>query len=192
LLWCYACAFSGEGYDPPPMEGDASVEHEHLHDVELVLNGEVRRARCEARATLAEVLRDELRATGTHVGCEHGVCGACTVLLDGDAVRSCLVFAVQVAGRRVDTIEGLGTPTSLHPVQQAFYDAMSFQCGFCTPGIVMTTLAYLDKRAPDAPLPTRDEVREMLSGNICRCTGYQSIVDGVERAAAVWPPRPVT
>jgi aerobic-type carbon monoxide dehydrogenase small subunit (CoxS/CutS family) len=158
------------------------------HDVELTLNGESRRASCEARATLAEFIRDELSATGTHVACEHGVCGACTVLLDGEAVRSCLLFAVQVAGRRVDTVEGLGSPEHPHPVQQAFLDAMSFQCGFCTPGIVMTTVAFLAERDGVADL-TDTEVREMLSGNVCRCTGYQSIVDGVRRAAAVWPPR---
>jgi carbon-monoxide dehydrogenase small subunit len=116
------------------------------------------------------------------------VCGACTVLLDGEPVRSCLVFAVQARGHAVETIEGLGTPNELHPVQQAFREAMSFQCGYCTPGIVMTTLAYLAEREDDSP-PSDHEVREMLSGNLCRCTGYQSIVDGVRRAAAVWPPR---
>jgi aerobic-type carbon monoxide dehydrogenase small subunit (CoxS/CutS family) len=156
-------------------------------DVALTLNGEARAAACEARVTLAELVRDELGATGTHVGCEHGVCGACTVLLDGEPVRSCLVFAVQVRGRAVDTIEGLGTPADLHPVQQAFRDAMSFQCGFCTPGIVMTTVAYLAER-DGGGVPSDEEIREMLSANLCRCTGYQSIVDGVRRAAAVWPP----
>jgi aerobic-type carbon monoxide dehydrogenase small subunit (CoxS/CutS family) len=159
------------------------------HEVRIVLNGEPRVAVCEARATLAEHVRDALWATGTHVACEHGVCGACTVLVDGDAVRSCLMFAVQADGRRVDTVEGLGTPEQLHPVQQAFLDAMSFQCGFCTPGIVMTTIAFLRERAEqgsDGELGD-DEVREMLAGNICRCTGYQSIVAGVKAAAAVWP-----
>jgi carbon-monoxide dehydrogenase small subunit len=131
-------------------------------------------------------VRDELGATGTHVACEHGVCGACTVLLDGDAVRSCLLFAVQAAGRAVDTVEGLGSPEHLHPVQQAFLEAMSFQCGFCTPGIVMTTVAFLAERDPTREL-TDAEVREVLSANLCRCTGYQSIVDGVRRAAATWP-----
>jgi aerobic-type carbon monoxide dehydrogenase small subunit (CoxS/CutS family) len=155
------------------------------HEIELTLNGASRRASCEARATLAEFVRDELGATGTHVACEHGVCGACTVLLDGDAVRSCLLFAVQAAGRAVDTVDGLGSPEQLHPVQQAFLDAMSFQCGFCTPGIVMTTVAFLAERDPTRDL-TDAEVREMLSGNLCRCTGYQSIVDGVRRAAATW------
>jgi carbon-monoxide dehydrogenase small subunit len=157
------------------------------HEVHVTINGTPRSAACEARATLAEFVRDDLGCTGTHVGCEHGVCGACTVLLDGDAVRSCLVFAVQVHGRRVDTIEGLGTPDELHPVQQAFLEAMSFQCGYCTPGIVMTTIAFLEERNDTGPL-TDAAIREMLSGNLCRCTGYQSIVDGVRRAAAVWPP----
>jgi aerobic-type carbon monoxide dehydrogenase small subunit (CoxS/CutS family) len=156
------------------------------HEIELTLNGASRRGSCEARATLAEFVRDELGATGTHVACEHGVCGACTVLLDGDAVRSCLLFAVQAAGRAVDTVEGLGSPEHLHPVQQAFLEAMSFQCGFCTPGIVMTTVAFLAEHDPTRDL-TDAEVREMLSGNLCRCTGYQSIVDGVRRAAATWP-----
>jgi carbon-monoxide dehydrogenase small subunit len=156
------------------------------HEIELTLNRASRRASCEARATLAEFVRDELGATGTHVACEHGVCGACTVLLDGDAVRSCLLFAVQAAGRAVDTVEGLGSPEHLHPVQQAFLEAMSFQCGFCTPGIVMTTVAFLAERDPTREL-TDAEVREVLSANLCRCTGYQSIVDGVRRAAATWP-----
>jgi carbon-monoxide dehydrogenase small subunit len=154
----------------------------------VTLNGVERSAPCEARATLAEFVRDDLRSTGTHVGCEHGVCGSCTVLLDGDPVRSCLVFAVQVDGRAIDTIEGLGPPDDLHPVQQAFLDAMSFQCGYCTPGIVMTTVAFLAERDQTVPL-TDDVIREMLAGNLCRCTGYQSIVEGVRRAAAVWPPR---
>jgi carbon-monoxide dehydrogenase small subunit len=167
------------------------------HEVSFVLNGEPRSATCDARTTLSELLRDHLRATGTHVACEHGVCGACTVLVDGDAVRSCLMFGVQASGRRVETIEGLGTPSDLHPVQQAFLDAMSFQCGFCTPGIVMTTVAFLAERAAEGRAGdsvtddtiTDEEVREMLSANLCRCTGYQSIVAGVKAAAAVWPPR---
>ena len=157
------------------------------HDVSVTLNGVRRAASCDARATLAEFVRDDLGSTGTHVGCEHGVCGSCTVLLDGDPVRSCLVFAVQVDGRSIDTVEGLGTPDDLHPVQHAFLEAMSFQCGYCTPGIVMTTVAFLAERDGTQPL-SDDDIREMLSGNLCRCTGYQSIVDGVRRAAEVWPP----
>jgi carbon-monoxide dehydrogenase small subunit len=175
------------------------------HEVTVELNGARRTATCEARTTLADFLREHLRATGTHVACEHGVCGACTVLLDGEAVRSCLLFAVQADGRRVETIEGLGTPQHLHPVQQAFLDAMSFQCGFCTPGIVMTTIAFLRERRaarvtgsepgrddPTDEEPTDDDltdeqIRELLSANLCRCTGYQSIVAGVRAAAAVDP-----
>jgi aerobic carbon-monoxide dehydrogenase small subunit len=154
------------------------------HHVELTVNGSLRAGTCEARTTLADFLRDELGLTGTHLGCEHGVCGACTVVVDGEAVRSCLVFAVQLPGSEVVTVEGLGTPEAMHPLQQAFYEAMSFQCGFCTPGFVMTTFAYLEERAAageTAPVSERD-LREMLSGNLCRCTGYQSIVEGVRLA----------
>ena len=141
----------------------------------LTVNGAPVDAAIEARLTLADLLRDELGLTGTHLGCEHGVCGACTVLLDGDAVRSCLVLAVQAEGREVRTVEGLADGDQLAPVQQAFWEAHGFQCGFCTPGFVMTTVALLEEN------PTADEaeIREALSGNICRCTGYQSIVDGV-------------
>ena len=141
----------------------------------LTVNGAPVEATIEARLTLADVLRDELGLTGTHLGCEHGVCGACTVLLDGDAVRSCLVLAVQAAGGAVRTVEGLADGDQLGPVQQAFWEAHGFQCGFCTPGFVMTTVALLEEN------PTADEaeIREALSGNICRCTGYESIVDGV-------------
>ncbi len=141
----------------------------------LTVNGAPVEAAIEARLTLADLLRDELGLTGTHLGCEHGVCGACTVLLDGEAVRSCLVLAVQAEGRAVRTVEGLADGDQLAPVQQAFWEAHGFQCGFCTPGFVMTTVALLEEN------PTADEaeIREALSGNICRCTGYQSIVDGV-------------
>ncbi len=141
----------------------------------LTVNGSPVEAAIEARLTLADLLRDELGLTGTHLGCEHGVCGACTVLLDGEAVRSCLVLAVQAEGREVRTVEGLADGDQLAPVQQAFWEAHGFQCGFCTPGFVMTTVALLEEN------PTADEaeIREALSGNICRCTGYQSIVDGV-------------
>ena len=141
----------------------------------LTVNGAPVEAAIEARLTLADLLRDELGLTGTHLGCEHGVCGACTVLLDGDAVRSCLVLAVQAEGREVRPVEGLADGDQLAPVQQAFWEAHGFQCGVCTPGFVMTTVALLEEN------PTADEaeIREALSGNICRCTGYQSIVDGV-------------
>jgi carbon-monoxide dehydrogenase small subunit len=149
------------------------------HQVELMVNGEPRRATVEGRQTLADALRVELELTGTHVGCEHGVCGSCTVLVDGAPVRSCLMLAVQADGRSVTTVEGLADGADMHPVQQGFYECHSFQCGFCTPGIVMTTAAFL----ADNPSPTEHEVRESLAGNLCRCTGYQSIVDGVQRAA---------
>ncbi len=149
------------------------------HDVELTVNGVPRTASVEARQTLADTLRVDLELTGTHLACEHGVCGACTVLVDGDPVRSCLVLAVQVGGREVTTVEGLATGEEMHPVQQGFYERHSFQCGFCTPGFVMTTAAFL----AGCPDPDEGEIREALSGNLCRCTGYQSIVEGVRRAA---------
>ena len=149
------------------------------HTVELVVNGVARRATVEARRLLADLLRDDLRLTGTHLGCEHGVCGACTVLLDGEPARSCITLAVQAAGSEVATVEGLGAPYALHPLQQAFRDAHSFQCGFCTPGFVMESFVLLR----DNPTPSEREVREALGGNICRCTGYESIVRGVLLAA---------
>ena len=126
--------------------------------------------------TLADFLRHELRLTGTHVGCEHGVCGACTVLVDGRSARSCLMLAVQANGREVTTIEGVApSPTELHPLQQALREHHGLQCGFCTPGVVMTLLEFLK----DCPNPTEEEVRIAISGNLCRCTGYQGIVDAV-------------
>jgi aerobic-type carbon monoxide dehydrogenase small subunit (CoxS/CutS family) len=147
--------------------------------VRLTVNGRAREALAEPRRTLADFLREDLELTGTHLGCEHGVCGACTVLVDGLAVRSCLMLAVQAEGRDVTTIEGLERNGELSPLQEAFRDAHSFQCGFCTPGFVMTAAALL---AEPGEL-TDEELREELSGNICRCTGYQSIVDGVRLAA---------
>jgi carbon-monoxide dehydrogenase small subunit len=154
------------------------------HRVELHVNGSRRSGVCEARTTLADFLRDALGLTGTHLGCEHGVCGACTVLVDGRAVRACLMFAVQAEGHEVVTVEGLGRPDAMHPVQQAFYEAMSFQCGFCTPGFVMTTVAFLQERAAAGERGPLDDahIRQMLGGNLCRCTGYQSIVEGVRLA----------
>jgi carbon-monoxide dehydrogenase small subunit len=153
--------------------------------VQVTVNGEERAATVEARLTLADFLRDECRLTGTHLGCEHGVCGACTVLLDGAAVRSCLVFAVQADGRAVTTIEGIGqagdgrVEGGLSDVQAAFRDCHALQCGFCTPGFVVSVTAFLR----DHPDPTDREVREALSGNLCRCTGYQGIVEAVRHAA---------
>ena len=147
--------------------------------IELTVNGVRREGLVEPRKTLADFLRDDLELTGTHVGCEHGVCGACTVIVDGRPVRSCLMLAVQAAGSEVTTIEGLATDGGLGTLQQAMWDSHSFQCGFCTPGFVMQATAYLSAH-PDAG---EQEIREALSGNICRCTGYQSIIDGVLLAA---------
>jgi carbon-monoxide dehydrogenase small subunit len=147
--------------------------------VRLIVNGREREAFAEPRRTLADFLREELELTGTHLGCEHGVCGACTVLVDGRAVRSCLMLAVQAIGSDVVTIEGVERNGRLHPLQEAMRDAHSFQCGFCTPGFVMTALALLQ----DGRRRTDEELREELSGNLCRCTGYQSIVEGVRLAA---------
>jgi carbon-monoxide dehydrogenase small subunit len=148
-------------------------------EIELVVNGERRKAETDVRVTLADFLRGQLGLTGTHLGCEHGVCGACTVLVDRVAVRSCLMLAVQARGHEIVTVEGLANGEQLHPVQQAFRETHGFQCGFCTPGFVMTTVALLEEN----PHPSETEIREVLSGNICRCTGYQSIVQGVLRAA---------
>src|SRR5437899_5121708 len=148
--------------------------------VAMTVNGRRRQALVEPRKTLADFLREDCALTGTHLGCEHGVCGACTVLLDGDAVRACLLFAVQAEGAEVTTIEGL-TPTDggLSPVQEAFREAHGLQCGFCTPGFIVSVTALLR----DNPSPTDQEIREGLSGNLCRCTGYQGIVNAVRLAA---------
>jgi carbon-monoxide dehydrogenase small subunit len=148
-------------------------------DVQLTVNGAPRQARVEPRKTLADFLRDDLGLTGTHLGCEHGVCGACTVVLDGEAVRSCLMLAVQAKGAEVRTIEGLAADGVMNPLQEALWDSHSFQCGFCTPGFVMQVTALLAEN----PTPTEAELREALSGNICRCTGYESIINGVLLAA---------
>jgi carbon-monoxide dehydrogenase small subunit len=147
--------------------------------VQLTVNGRAREFDVEPRKTLADALREDLGLTGTHLGCEHGVCGACTVLLNGEAVRSCLLLAVQARAAEILTIEGLERDGELHPVQQAFRESHSFQCGFCTPGFVMSTVAFL----AESSSPTEEDIREALSGNICRCTGYQSIVEGVQLAA---------
>ena len=153
-----------------------------MADITMRVNGAARAGEVEARKTLADFLRDDLDLTGTHLGCEHGVCGACTVIVDGRAVRSCLMLAVQAAGSEVTTVEGLapdGALGELGPLQQAMADSHSFQCGFCTPGFIMQATAFLGAH-PDAD---EREIREALSGNICRCTGYQSIIDGVLLAA---------
>ena len=147
--------------------------------VRFTVNGRDHEVLAEPRKTLADVLRDDLELTGTHLGCEHGVCGACTVLVDGVAVRSCLMLGVQADGTTVTTIEGLDRDGAMHPLQEAFRDSHSFQCGFCTPGFVMTALALLQ----DGGVPEEAALREELSGNLCRCTGYQSIIEGVQLAA---------
>ncbi len=148
-------------------------------DVELTVNGAPRRGSVEARRTLADFLREDLGLTGTHLGCEHGVCGACTVLVDGEPARSCLMLAVQARGADVRTVEGLAPDGEMNRLQEAMWDSHGFQCGFCTPGFLMQITALLAEN----PGPTEAEVREALSGNICRCTGYESIVNGVLLAA---------
>ena len=148
--------------------------------VNLTVNGTPREAVVEPRLTLADFLREQCELTGTHLGCEHGVCGACTVLVDGAAVRACLMFAVQADGGAVTTIEGIASPDGeLSAVQEAFRDCHGLQCGFCTPGFVLSVTAFLR----DHPDPTDDEIREGLSGNLCRCTGYQGILAAVRQAA---------
>jgi len=147
-------------------------------NVTVTVNETVYSRDVEPRLLLSDFLRHELGLTGTHVGCEHGVCGACTVLLDGLAVRSCLLFAVQVNGRFLTTVEGLSADQdNLHPLQEAFHEEHALQCGFCTPGILMTMKPYLDEN----PNPSEQEIRQALSGNLCRCTGYQHIVNAVQR-----------
>lgn len=153
---------------------------EELHDVRLTVNGATHEIRVPARRLLSDALRHDLRLTGTHVGCEHGVCGACTILVDGEPMRSCLMFAVSAVDHELTTVEGLAHPDgSLGPVQQAFAECHGLQCGFCTPGFLTTITAGLR----DNPTPTHEEARDMIAGNLCRCTGYQNIVKAVERAA---------
>ena len=147
--------------------------------VSMRVNGREYAAEVEPRLLLSDFLRHSIGLTGTHVGCEHGVCGACTILLDGEAVRSCLTLAVQASGHELMTVEGLGDPEHLHPIQQAFMDQHGLQCGFCTPGFLMTVHAMLRENSS----PTETEIREYLSGNLCRCTGYQNIVKAVEQVA---------
>ena len=147
--------------------------------VRLTVNGQVYERTVEVRTTLADFLRDHLDLTGTHVGCEHGVCVACTVLLRSEPVRACLLLAVQTNGEEIQTVEGLAQGDTLDPLQQAFWEHHGLQCGFCTPGILMTVKALLD----ETPSPTDGEIRETLSGNLCRCTGYHFIVDAVRAAA---------
>jgi aerobic carbon-monoxide dehydrogenase small subunit len=148
-------------------------------DITLRVNGTTRTGSAEPRRTLADFLREDLDLTGTHVGCEHGVCGACTVIADGRAVRSCLMLAVQATGSEITTVEGLAPDGELAALQQSMWDSHSFQCGFCTPGFVVQATAFLRAH----PGADEQQIREALSGNICRCTGYQSIIDGVLLAA---------
>jgi carbon-monoxide dehydrogenase small subunit len=149
-------------------------------ELSVRVNGASYTRTVEPRLLLSDFLRQELNLTGTHVGCEHGVCGACTILMDGEAVRSCLVFAVQVDGHELTTVEGLAAgDDALHPLQAAFREAHGLQCGFCTPGFLMTLIPFLR----DNPTPTDREIREGISGNLCRCTGYQNIVEAVRLAA---------
>ena len=153
--------------------------------VRLIVNGAAFEREVEPRRLLADFLREDLGLTGTHVGCEHGVCGACTILLDGDSARSCLTLAVQADGAEVETVEGLGTVDALHPLQRAFREHHALQCGFCTPGMLMAALDLLRKH----PSPSEREVREGLSGNLCRCTGYEHVVRAVLAASESEPMR---
>ena len=148
--------------------------------VRLRINGRDYQGEVEPRKLLVDFIREDLGLTGTHVGCEQGACGACTILWDGEPVRSCLVFAVQAHGAELETVEGLAqSPTELHPIQEAFWKVHGLQCGFCTPGFLLTVKALLH----DNPSPSEQEIRESISGNLCRCTGYQNIVTAVQQAA---------
>jgi carbon-monoxide dehydrogenase small subunit len=150
-----------------------------LVTISVTVNGTQYQRTIEPRMLLSDFLRHELKLTGTHVGCEQGVCGTCTILLDGQSVRSCLMFAVQAQGHKVTTVEALGTVENLHPLQAAFREAHGLQCGFCTSGFLMTLVPFLEQN----PNPTDAEIREAISGNLCRCTGYQKIVESVRLAA---------
>ena len=153
---------------------------ERFLDITVAVNGEEVRERVDARTTLVDFLRETLALTGTHVGCEHGVCGACTVRLDGEVVRGCLVLAAQCDGARVDTIEGISDSGEIADLQTAFQTRNALQCGFCTPGMLLTAQALLRR---NGGVPSRDTIREHISGNYCRCTGYQAIVDAIEAVA---------
>jgi len=147
--------------------------------INVTVNGRQYEREVEPRLLLSDFIRHDLGLTGTHVGCEHGLCGACTILMDGEAVRSCTIFAVQADGHEIQTVESLGTPENLHPVQEAFVEKHALQCGFCTPGFLMTIVAYLGNN----PNPTEEEIREAIDGNFCRCTGYFNIIEAVKLAA---------
>jgi carbon-monoxide dehydrogenase small subunit len=154
-------------------------------DITLNINGEDFTVTVEPRRTLVDVIRDDCGQTGTHIGCEHGVCGACTVLVDGEPMRSCLMFAVQADGRRIRTVEGLAKDETLHPMQEAFMKYHALQCGFCTPGFLMLTVGALEKN-PDL---NDEQMLDILSSNLCRCTGYENIVKAVKAAAVVMKAR---
>ncbi|MDD3936731.1 (2Fe-2S)-binding protein [Rhodoferax sp.] len=156
------------------------MSHVEKRAITLTVNGENHELWVEPRKLLADVLREDCRLTGTHVGCEHGVCGACTVLVDGKPVRSCLTYAIQMEGHEVSTIESVAINGALSPLQQALHEVHGLQCGFCTPGIVMTFEAFLKINSA----PSEEEIRDVLSGNLCRCTGYQNIVKAIQQAAA--------
>jgi len=147
--------------------------------IAVTVNGRAYERDVEPRLLLSDFLRHELGLTGTHVGCEHGVCGACTILFDGEPVRSCIMLAVQADGHALATVEGLAPAGGLHPLQEAFWECHGLQCGFCTPGFLMTLVPFLEAN----PDPSEEEIRQALSGNLCRCTGYQHIVDAVKLAA---------
>lgn len=147
--------------------------------IQLTINGKVHDYEVEPRLLLSDFIRHEVGLTGTHVGCEQGVCGACTILLDGIPIRSCLMFAVQADGHELQTVEALGDPENMHPIQQAFQEAHGLQCGFCTPGFLLTLVPFLQSNSN----PSESEIRDAISGNLCRCTGYQHIVDAVKLAA---------
>ncbi len=151
-----------------------------MHAIRVTVNGLPYEATVESRLLLADFLRDHLGLVGTHLGCEHGVCGACTVILNGRTVRSCLVFAVQADGAQIMTVEGLARDSQFHPLQEAFRDKQGLQCGFCTPGMLMRAYEFLQEN----PNPTEEEIREAIAGNLCRCTGYQFIVEAIQDAAA--------
>lgn len=148
--------------------------------INITVNGTRYEREVEPRLLLSDFIRHDLGLTGTHVGCEHGLCGACTVIMDGQAVRSCILFAVMADGHEIQTVESLGTPEKLHPVQEAFMEKHALQCGFCTPGFLMTIVEYLGYN----PNPTDEEIRNAIDGNFCRCTGYENIIEAVKLAAA--------
>lgn len=151
-----------------------------IEKITVTVNGKHYERLVEPRRLLSDFIRHDLGLTGTHVGCEHGVCGMCTILINGRTARSCLTFAVQVDGAEISTVESLGTPSDMHPLQEAFWEKHGLQCGFCTPAMLLTAIELLNNK----PSPSREEIREAISSNLCRCTGYQTIVDAVENAAA--------